>query len=192
MKPRYRALFITIVPSPYQRDLFGALAARADVDLSVYYMEAASPDSPWPERPLRPFERVMPGFWVPFGGARGHVNWDLPDLSEPHVVVLSSFTSWTGQWLMRCGLSGKRWLYWGERLHRNSGLKELIQRRLVAPISQASGIVGIGRAAEQDYHQRFPNLPHFCVPYHCDLSHFFAIRRRREAGAPTRFFFAGR
>ena len=56
-------------------------------------MEAASPDSPWPEKPLRPFERIMPGFWVPLGDARVHINWSLPDLSEPDMVVLSTFAS---------------------------------------------------------------------------------------------------
>src|SRR5262245_59864104 len=174
MKPRHKVVFITIVPSPYQRDLFGALAARDDVDLRVYYMEAESPDSPWPEKSLRPFERILPGFWLPFGGARGHVNWDLPDVAGSDVVVLSSFTSLTGQWLMRRALRKKRWLFWGERLHHNTGMKELIRRELAAPISQAAGIVGIGRAAEEDYRRRFPNLPHFCIPYHCDLSAFFA------------------
>jgi glycosyltransferase involved in cell wall biosynthesis len=191
MNAKHTVLFITIVPSPYQRDLFGALAAREDVKLTVCYMEAASPDSPWPEKSLRPFERIIPGFWVPFGHARGHVNWGLPNLSEPHIVVLSSYTSLTSQWLMRGGLRGKRWLFWGERLRRNRGMKGLIQRGLAAPISYASGIVGIGRAAEDDYRRRFPNLPHFCVPYHCDLSAFFAIRRCSEATAPMTFFFCG-
>src|SRR5213593_2221834 len=88
-KRRHKALFITVVPSPYQRDLFGALARREDVDLSVCYMERASPDSPWPEKSLRSFERIMPGFWVPFGSARGHVNWELPSLCEADIVVLS-------------------------------------------------------------------------------------------------------
>jgi hypothetical protein len=74
MKRVYKALFITIVPSLYQRDLFGALAARDDVDLSVYYMEAACPDSPWPERSLGSFERIMPGFWVPFRRGGGLAN----------------------------------------------------------------------------------------------------------------------
>jgi glycosyltransferase involved in cell wall biosynthesis len=191
MKLRHKVLFVTIVPSPYQRDLFGALAARTDVDLSVYYMDAKSPENPWPEKPLRSFERIMPGLCVPIGGARGYVNWSLPDVSEADVVVLSSFTSLTGQWLMRAGLRGKRWLFWGEHLHRNSGLKGLIQRGLAAPISQASGIVGIGRAAEDDYRRRFPDLPHFCIPYHCDLSAFFATRRCPEVGAPMTFFFCG-
>ena len=188
---KHKVVFITIVPSPYQRDLFEALAARNDVDLSVYYLEAASPDSPWPEKPLRPFERIMPGFWVPFGGARGHLNWRLPDVSERHITVVSSFTSLTGQWVMRRALRGRRWLFWGERLRRNSGLKEFMQRRLIAPISDASGIVGIGRAAEEDYHRRFPHLPHFNIPYHCDLSALFSIRPRYERSGPIRFFFCG-
>jgi glycosyltransferase involved in cell wall biosynthesis len=188
---KHKVVFITIVPSPYQRDLFEALAARNDVDLSVYYMEAASPDSPWPEKPLRPFERIMPGFWVSFGGARGHLNWRLPNVSERHITVVSSFTSLTGQYVMRRILRGRRWLFWGERLHRNSGLKEFIQRRLIAPVSDASGIIGIGRAAEEDYHHRFPHLPHFNIPYYCDLSALLSIGPRYERSGPIRFFFCG-
>ena len=191
MKPRYKALFVTIVPSPYQRDMFAALAARGDVDLSVCYMEAASPDSPWPEKSLRPFERIMPGFWVPVGGARGHVNWRLPDVGTPDFTVISSFTSLTGQWLMRAALGGRPWLFWGERLQVNSGLREAVQRRLAAPIGRASGIVGIGRAAEQDYQRRFPHVPHFCIPYHCTLEEFFAVRRAPPSGRPLTFFFCG-
>jgi glycosyltransferase involved in cell wall biosynthesis len=191
MKPRHKALFITIVPTPYQRDLFGALAAREDVDLRVCYMEAASPDSPWPKKALRPFERIMPGFWVSIGGARGHVNWGLPEVSDQQIVVLSSFTSLTGQWLMHGKLRKKRWLFWGERLHSNTGVKGLIQRCLTTQISHASGIVGVGRAAEDDYRQRFPNLPHFSIPYHCDLSAFFAIGRASAPGTPLTFFFCG-
>jgi glycosyltransferase involved in cell wall biosynthesis len=191
MKLRHKALFITVVPSPYQRDLFGALADRNDVDLSVCYMYARSPENPWPEKPLRPFERIMPGFCLPLGGARAHVNWGLPNVSKFDVVVLSSFTSVTGQWLTRARLRNRRWLFWGERLNRNYGLKAIIQEGLAAPISRASAIVGIGRAAEDDYRRRFPNLPHFCIPYHCHLSRFFAIHRRRGAGAPLTFLFCG-
>src|ERR1700719_277230 len=191
MERQHKVIFITIVPSPYQRDLFGALAARDDMDLSVYYMEGESPDSPWPEKPLRSFERIIPGFWLRVGGARGHVNWSLPDLSEAHVVVLSSFTSLTGQWLMRCSLRKKKWLFWGERLQSHSGMKGLVQRILAAPMSRASGIVGIGRAAEDDYRRRFPSVPQFCIPYHCDLSGFFALRRCSDRTAPVTFLFCG-
>ena len=70
-------------------------------------------------------------------------------------------------------------------------MKDLIQGGLTAPISQASGVVGIGRMAEEDYRLRFPNLPHFCIPYHCNLSPFFQIRRHHEFGALKTFFFCG-
>ena len=46
MRRKHKVAFVTIVPSPYQRDLFGALAAREEVDVSVYYLESAAPDSP--------------------------------------------------------------------------------------------------------------------------------------------------
>jgi glycosyltransferase involved in cell wall biosynthesis len=190
MKRRHKVIFVTIVPSPYQRDLFAALAARDDVELRVYYMEAESPDSPWPKRPLRSFERIMPGFCLPFGGARGHFNWGLPNAFESDVLVLSSFTSLTGQYLIRA-LHKTPWIFWGERLHENTGMKDIIQRVLAAPLGRAAAIVGIGRAAEQDYRRRFPNVAHFCIPYHCDLSGFFAVSRRRDPATPITFLFCG-
>jgi hypothetical protein len=39
---RQRVLFTTVVPSPYQRDLFRELAKREEITLSVCYLEAAS------------------------------------------------------------------------------------------------------------------------------------------------------
>ena len=193
MIARHKIAFITVVPSPYQRDLFGALAARGDVDLSVYYMEAASPDSPWPEVPLRPFERIMPGKWASFRGARVHMNWPLPDLSQAGLVVLSSYASLTGQMLMRGRrLAGKRWLYWGERMREQPpGWRETVQRHLASPLARASAIVGIGREAEAGYRRRFPHLPHFCIPYHCDLSVFLGTPRRERGSERLRFFFCG-
>jgi glycosyltransferase involved in cell wall biosynthesis len=133
----------------------------------------------------------MPGFWVPFGGARGHISWGLPDPSRSDVIVLSSFTSLAGQYLMRGALHKTPWIFWGERLRENAGVKDVIQRSLVAPLGRAAAIVGIGRMAEQDYHRRFPNVAHFCIPYHCDLSAFFAVQRHRDTTTPLTFLFCG-
>ncbi len=192
MNPPYKVSFITIVPSPYQRDLLAALAARDDVELCVYYMEGASPDSPWPKVPLRPFERIMPGYWASLAGARAHVNWPLPDLSQADFVVLSSYSSLTGQWLMRRRLRGKRWLFWGERMRQQPpGWRQTAQARLVGPLARSSGIVAIGHEAETNYRRRFPHLPHFCIPYHCDLEPFLRSPRRSELDQPLRFFFCG-
>jgi glycosyltransferase involved in cell wall biosynthesis len=92
---------------------------------------------------------------------------------------------------MRGNLRRKRWLFWGERLRQNSGIKDLVQSGLAAPISRAAAVVGIGRAAEEDYRRRFPNLPHFCISYHCDLSAFFALPPRAESSGQVTFLFCG-
>jgi glycosyltransferase involved in cell wall biosynthesis len=191
MQRKQKVAFVTIVPSPYQRDLFGALAARKEVDLSVYYLESAAPGTPWPEKELRSFERILPGFWVSFGNLRAHVNWSLPDVAGADFVVLSSYTSFTGQLLMRYGLRGRRWLFWGERMRPQAGAKQLIQTQLAAPIGRATGIVSIGSAAEDDYRKRFPELQHFCIPYHCELAPFFAIPRNPGVRRTITFFFCG-
>jgi glycosyltransferase involved in cell wall biosynthesis len=189
---KHRAVFVTILPSPYQRDLFAALAAREDVEVRVHYMEDAAPDSPWPRKDLRSFERIMPGFWAPLGGARIHVNWRLPDVSGADFVILSSFTSWTGQSLMRRRLKGRRWLFWGERLRQqDSPWRDSVQRTLAAPLARATAIVGIGREAETDYARRFPGLRTFCIPYHCDLSPFLSSTKGFAPAAPLTLLFCG-
>ena len=133
----------------------------------------------------------MPGFWVPFGSVRAHVNWQIPDFSKADFVILSSFTSFTGQLLMRNSLRGRRWLFWGERMRPQTGMKQLVQQQLASPIGSAAGIVAIGSAAEHDYRSRFPQLRHFCIPYHCELAPFFAIQRDPNVQRPITFFFCG-
>jgi glycosyltransferase involved in cell wall biosynthesis len=51
--------------------------------------------------------------------------------------------------------------------------------------------VGIGRAAEQDLVTRFTGLPHFNIPYHCDLSGFQNIDRGQDPKQPVTFLFCG-
>lgn len=182
-----RAAFISVVPSPYQRDLFHALAQRTEVDLHVFYLEAASPDSPWPEKPLASYEKILPGFWFPIGSARCHLNWPLPDLRAFDVVVLNSLMSLTAQWLMRFKLRRKPWLFWGERLQGSSRLHRL----LTAPLHRAAGIAGIGSLAERDYSRRFPEPKHFRIPYYCDLDPFIAAPRPQRNEDGLVFLFCG-
>jgi glycosyltransferase involved in cell wall biosynthesis len=172
-----RAAFFSVVPAPYQRDVFRALSQRPEVELSAFYLEAAAPDSPWPEKPLAPNERILPGFWVPVGNARCHWNWDLPDLRQFDVVVLNTVMSFTAQWLMRAKLCHKPWLFWGERLSGRGPLHD----RLTAPLHRASGIAAIGTFAADDYRARFPEPQHFHIPYFCELQPFLD----RPAVPPT-------
>lgn len=182
---RRRAAFFSVVPSPYQRDLFAALAARPELDLEVFYLEAAAPDSPWPEKPLQPYERILPGGWFPLGSRRCHVNWGLPERRPRDVVVLNTLMSVTGQWLMRTMPRGVPWFFWGERLGRGGAL----HRRLSAPLHRASGIAAIGASAQADYAARFPEPSSFNIPYHCALAPFAAAPR--VPADEVRFLFCG-
>jgi glycosyltransferase involved in cell wall biosynthesis len=182
-----KVAFVSVLPSPYQRDFFAAVAARADVTPRVFYMERAAPDSPWPERPLAAYESYLPGFWFSIGHARVHVNWRLPSPRDYDVIVCNTLMSLTGQWLLRAKLRRSRWMFWGEKLGARSRRHDL----LTAPLHRAAGIAAIGSWAERDYAERFPKTRIFNIPYHCDLAPFAATPRPpRDPGAVT-FFFCG-
>jgi len=75
-------------------------------------------------------------------------------------------------------------------LSRPKGWKKFAQERFSAPLVQSASIVGIGRVAQADYQQRFPSVPCYCIPYHCDLSAFLSIPRP-QASSPVTFLFCG-
>ncbi len=181
-----KVAFVSVLPSPYQRDLFAAIAACPEIDLSVFYMERAAPDSPWPQKPLAAYERIMPGFWFGLGKARIHMNRGLPRVADYDVTVINTLTvSITGQWLMRTKLRGRKWMFFGEKLGPRSRKQDL----LTAPLKHASGIAAIGSWAERDYAARFPSVPVFNIPYHCDLQPFLdAPPTPREPGTITYLF----
>jgi glycosyltransferase involved in cell wall biosynthesis len=182
-----RAAIVSVVPSPYQRDLFRALRQRPELDLHVFYLERASPDSPWPERPLEPWERVLPGFWFPIGHARCHWNWALPAWRDFDILICNTLlTSVTGQWLMRGAWRRRPWIFWGEKPGRSSALHD----RISAPLHRARAIAAIGSSAATSYRARFPEPTVLDLPYHCALAPFLAAPRRTPGDEPT-FLFCG-
>lgn len=183
-----KVAIVSVLPSPYQRDLFAALAARPEIDLSVFYMERAAPDSPWPQKPLASYERYMPGFWFGLGKARIHMNLGLPKPADYDVTIINTLTvSLTGQWLMRTRLRGRKWMFFGEKLGPRSRKQDL----LTAPLKHASGIAAIGTWAQRDYSARFPGVPVFNIPYHCDLQPFLAAEKTERQPGTVTFLFCG-
>ena len=182
-----RVAFVTVVPSPYQRDILRALAQRPEVELSVFYLEASVPESPWPKHPLQPYERILHGFWFHLGTGRCHINFPLPNLRKFDVVVMNTLMSITGQWLIRTALRRKPWIFWGERLGNRGG----IHGACASTLHRATGIAAIGTFAEEDYRARFPEPRYFRIPYHCDLEAFFAAPRRSRADGHVVFLFCG-
>ena len=187
MKTPIRVAVVSVLPSPYQRDLFAALARRPEVALRVFYMEREAPDSPWPKRPLAEYESYLPGFWFAAGHARVHLNWRLPQAKNYDVTVCNTLMSLTGQWMMRMKLRHSRWMFWGEKLGRRSRKHD----RLTAPLHRASGIAAIGTWAERDYKERFPDRRVFNIPYHCSLDNFRRVPRPQSDHGTVTFLFCG-
>lgn len=183
-----KAAFVTVVPSPYQRDILRALAERPEVDLSVYYLEASVPESPWPRHPLASYERILPGFWFHLGSGRCHINWSLPNLREYDIVVMNTLMSLTGQWLIRTALRRRPWIFWGERL---GAPRPGAHAACAAMLHRATAIAAIGSFAEEDYRTRFPEPRHLRIPYHCDLEPFMIAPRRSREDGNTVFLFCG-
>ena len=84
-----KVTIVSVVPSPYQRDLFQALNRQPGIELKVFYLEAAAPDSPWPEATLQSWETVLPGSTLGTGRVRCHFNWQMPALDTADIVVIN-------------------------------------------------------------------------------------------------------
>lgn len=189
---RLRVLILSIVPSPYQRDLFAALNDRPEIELSVVYCERGSPDSPWAKKELRDFETVLPGFYLSWGGSRFLVNRDLPDLSDVDLLILNGYMTLAAQRLLRKWVGKLPVLFWGERMVGSfSGLKGMVQKCLAEPLKKIDGIVAIGSRAEKDYAERFLDLPIFNLPYYCDLSEFIRRKPVSRPHEPITILFCG-
>lgn len=183
--------FYSVVPSPYQRDLFYALSSRSDIRLQVHYLEPASPDSPWPEKPLQPYEHILPGTYLSWGLSRFHVNWHLPSLRQTDVVVLNGYQNSTAQLLLHLQAKRIPHVFWGEKMVGASpGLKGQLQKGFAQALQQCWAITAIGSQAEQDYRQRYPDKLIFNIPYYCDLSQFMVDRPQRPR-EPITILFCG-
>jgi glycosyltransferase involved in cell wall biosynthesis len=184
---------VSVVPSPYQRDLFHALARRPDVRLKIYYLERSAPDSPWPEEPLQQYETILPGFWFSVAGARFHVVTQHPRLDQHQFLVLNSLTSSLSQWKLRLRSKSQKLLFWAEPLRAQSTwLRSKFQGFLTSPINGVDAIVGIGSQAVKFYKERWPSVPCFNVPYHCHLAQFFENRATFQGlKEEVRFLFCG-
>lgn len=182
----------SVVPSPYQRDLFSALAKRPEVDLSVFYQSVERIDNPWPESALRSYEFALPGRRFSYGAKHLFLNWDLPDLRAFDAVILNtSHASPTAQWLMRTQLDEVPWVFWGERLRcQPNPLRRLAHSIISNPLSEASAIACIGSIAVEAYRERFPDQRLVNIPYHCDLDPFLRASSTSESSEVT-FLFCG-
>lgn len=195
---RVRLLILTVMPSPYQRELFDAMAAHPRFDLRVLYCTATSPDRQWAKPSLPPYSRVMSGVALHALTRNCCLN---PSVRRElrawpaDLAVVSGYFTLTSQIAMRqLSQENAPWLFWGEwpGMSSPSGWRSLLRRCAQRPIREAHGVVAIGSRAQTAYGQLFGDrMPVFNVPYHCDLDAYLAIRRPAGTGSPVRFLFSG-
>lgn len=160
---------LTHFPSPYQVELFDAVARRLP-RLSVHYLHRADPARHWTPRGL--------GHEAIFLDAEGPMRAALQAMSEARLVVFNYYQDARARRLMRArAATGKPWAFWGERAgYRHPRLGRLLRRWWLAPLHASDRpIWGIGAWAVQAYREEFgTRRPYANVPYFSDLSRFEA------------------
>jgi glycosyltransferase involved in cell wall biosynthesis len=199
---RLRLLVLTVMPSPYQRELFDAMAAHPGLDVRVRYYTADAPDRQWDRPELPAHSRIMRGFAVHSIARCCCFNPGILDeIRETpfDLAVVGDYFTLTAQVAMRyLTWRGVPWVLWGEApgIHARGPVGRWLRRRAQGPVRHhAAGVAAIGTRAVKAYRELVgPGVPVFNIPYHCDHSRYLAIRRpRRSTGTGTgvRFLFSG-
>ncbi len=179
----------SVIPSPYQRDLFFALSRHPKIHLKVYYLESSYPDNPWPEKPLQSYEQILPGGCLTWGPSRFHWNWHWPRLDQADVVIFNGYQNTIAQWALHTQARSIPCIFWGERMVANAtGLKGQLQTALASGLHRCAAIAAIGSRATADYQQRFPGKLVVNIPYYCNLASFSQHQPPRPRTPPTILF----
>jgi hypothetical protein len=186
--PIIKAIFYSVLPSPYQRDLFYALSQCRGIDLQVYYLESTYSDNPWSEKALHSYETVLPGRPLTWGSSRFHLNWHLPQLQDADVVIFNGYQNSIAQFILHTQAATVPCVFWGEKMVAASGgVKGKLQRLLAQGLQNCRAIAAIGSRAQQDYQRRYPQHQVVNIPYYCNLQSFFCSRQR-SSSIPTILF----
>ena len=184
MQPR--VLFLTVMPSPYQRELFQALHSDGRTAIRVLYYTNTAADRNWSVGPLSPYEEILPGKTIGWLGPSAHLNRGITGLlkQEPSdLFVLSDYSAPTTQIAMRLlTRRKKRWIFWGEApgFCQRGRLGKALRQQLQRPIAKATAVAAIGSEAVNVYQRLFPGIRIFDIPYFCDLSPFRAAATERR------------
>jgi glycosyltransferase involved in cell wall biosynthesis len=195
-----RVLFLTVMPSPYQRELFEALHAAGRMKIRVLYCTHDAHDRNWSVPDLNSYEHVLPGKTIAWLSPSAHFNPSIIEIlrnDASDLFILSDYSTPTTQIAMRYLTWRKRpWVFWGElpgfRHHRP--LPSFVRYRLQRPIaSGAAAIAAIGSRAVEAYRMLFPGVPVFNIPYFCNLEPFRAAAAKsdRHTNPAVQVLFSG-
>jgi glycosyltransferase involved in cell wall biosynthesis len=183
-----RVIVLTSIPSPYQVELFDAIAANLKSwDLTVIYVRRSAIERMWEASPISHKHCFL--FETDPSEVRSRiVGCDL--------VVFSGYRpAEVGRLIALRNRLRKAWAFWGERPgYRFPGWfgRQYRLWALHALRTSRAPVWGIGEWALDGYRSELGEGRHFCnVPYFSNLGPFFAIERRFECKKTCRFLFSG-
>jgi glycosyltransferase involved in cell wall biosynthesis len=170
--------FLTVIPSPYQRQLFSAINTSENICADVTYYSYGASNRVWQRPELNEFEEVLAGRRVL--SVDGSTNWNPGVLlqlrrSSADLFVVSDYSAPTAQMAMRyLAFTGRPFVFWGEipGFSKRGPVGNWLRRRLQAPLGASKGIAAIGENAVAAYRNLFPGKKVFNIPYFCDLTPF--------------------
>lgn len=181
-----KIVIVTHSPSPYQVELFDAVAALPSVSLNVVYLFRADPARSWARR--------MPH----------HVHWfsDAVTTAEICTVLeaadLLVFNYYrhplAAVLLRRRAASAQPWVFWGERPGFHYPMLGQMARRwlLRALHASAAPIWGMGEFALAAYRHEFgPGHVYVNLPYFSDLARFAQAKRTVQDESVRVILFSG-
>ena len=171
---------LTNIPSPYQVELFDAIARRGRIDLKVWYCAEQDTRRLWGRQ--RPVHAHSTGAGWHIKTGRDHWYLDpRPALDlvrwKPELAVFSVYTMPVVQLGMWCAtLARVPWVYWGEAVATGGeGLLRRTGRNLALfPVRQgAAGFFGIGQKGVENFRRLLgEGRPVFKMPYFSNLARF--------------------
>lgn len=182
-------VIVATTPSPYQAELFDAIAATGEFRLRVIYMVRGHSDRQWEVRELA-HEHT---FWTDGAQARSAAEQRLV---EADLAVLAWYAEPAARRLMQMRAeSGGPWVYWGERpgFRGWKWLGRMRRRIQLAPLHQRPiPIWGMGAWAVRGWQDEFGRQrPYYNVPYFSDLERFAPGGKAVRPKGERRVLFSG-
>jgi glycosyltransferase involved in cell wall biosynthesis len=176
----------THIPSPYQVELFDAVAESGNLALEVCYLHSKNPNRLWGSRELRHEHIILNDDAEQYAAVEQSLNrFDLVVFhyyQNPRLLKL----------IKRREQSGQPWCFWGERPgYRRLGWLGVFYRRLIFSVLHQSNapIWGMGKWAVEQYRKEYGKKRLYCnVPYFSDLARFKRTGNGFRPHPPQRSF----
>jgi len=185
-----KVIALTHFPSPYQVELFNAIAESGHISLNVLYLYAKDMSRSWKVPQLR-HEHL----WLDDNPQRFQKAESFIERSD--LVVFNYYRhKQTRELIEQRALSGKAWCLWGERpgYHGFNKIGALYRRWKLSTLhSSHAPIWGMGKWAVEQYRSEFgEGRLYFNVPYFSDLGRFRGHKDRcKLAARQTVFLYSG-